>query len=120
MFVWPWPSGAASPPAYLLGFPLGWSAIGPAEGPCGAVPEAIPDSDWGSEGEFEIGRFGAPKGRYFEIACLGFFTWGGGVLGLPVQLVQTDRLVKPLQDSFPLIRKRKALARRKLPHNVRG
>ena len=46
---------------------MGWSAIGPAEGPCGAVPSAISDSDWGSEGEFEIGRFGAPKGCHFEI-----------------------------------------------------
>ena len=46
-----------------LRFPLGWSAIGPAESLCGAVPEAISDSDWGSEGEFEIGRFGAPRGN---------------------------------------------------------
>jgi hypothetical protein len=62
MFVWPWPPGATSPPTHLLELPLGWSAIGPAEWPYGAVPSVISDSDWGSEGEFEIGRFGAPKG----------------------------------------------------------
>ena len=29
-FVWPWPSGATSPPTHLFEVPLGWSAIRPA------------------------------------------------------------------------------------------
>jgi len=61
------PSRAAG---FDLRFPLGWSAVRPAEGPYGAVLAAISDSDWGSEGEFEIGRFGAPKGHDFEIGGL--------------------------------------------------
>jgi hypothetical protein len=39
----------------------------PAEGLRGAVLWFISDSDLGSEGDFEIGRFGTPKGCYFEI-----------------------------------------------------
>jgi hypothetical protein len=53
-----------------LGFPLGWSAIRPAEGLCGVVPEAISDSDWGSGGDFEIGPFGTPRGNRIPVSTL--------------------------------------------------
>ena len=63
-------AAVAYPTRRLFEFPLGWLATGPTERLLGAVLASIPDQTVGLEENFEIGRFGTPKGRYFEICLL--------------------------------------------------